>query len=200
MANLTLASLDSVVLSAHHYPMRRAVVVVLSASLLVSAAFAAPAARITPTSVARAKLGLRASAYKRLFGKPIRRDALRYPPKWTRLVFTKRKVAVFFPPTGRAVEVATWNPKDKTARGIGPCSSISQAKGAYGASLKPSKYAKFGNRVYAYTVGKLIFAATGHDPKPGPSKHVTAIALYSGRLSVASYLAQQPENSAIRCP
>jgi hypothetical protein len=180
--------------------MKCACVVVALASLLVTAAFAAPTARITPTSVAGAKLGLRASAYKSLFGKPIRKDALRFPKNWTRLVFTKRKVAVFFPPTGKAVQVATWNPSDKTARGIGPCSSISQLKAAYGTSLKPSKYSKFGNRVYAYTVGKLIFAATGHEPKPGPSKHVTAIALYSGPLNVAAFLAQQPENSAIRCP
>jgi hypothetical protein len=192
--------LDSVVHSAHYCPVRRAGVVVLSASILVSAAFAAPAARITPTSVAGAKLGLRANAYKQLFGKPVRKDALRYPTKWTRLVFTQRKVAVFLPPNGKAVQVATWNPKDKTARGIGPCSSISKLKAAYGTSLKPSKYNKFGNRVYAYTVGKLIFAATGHEPKPGPSKHVTAIALYSGPLNLASFLAQQPENSAIKCP
>jgi hypothetical protein len=114
-------------------------------------------------------------------------------------VFTKKKVAVFFPPNGKAVQVATWNPHDKTARGIGPCSSISQLKAAYGTSLKRSKFSTIGKRVYAYTVGKLIFAAAGHDPKPGPSKHVTAIALYSGPLNVAAFLAQQPENSSIRC-
>jgi hypothetical protein len=180
--------------------MRRACVVVVLASILATAAFAAPAGKITPTSVAGAKVGLRASAYKQLFGKPVRKDALRYPQKWTRLVFTKRKVAVFLPPNGKAVQVATWNPKDKTARGIGPCSSISQLKAAYGTSLKPSKYSKFGNRVYAYTVGKLIFAAEGREPKPGPSKHVTAIALYSGPLALGAFLAQQPENSAVRCP
>jgi hypothetical protein len=179
--------------------MRRAALVVASASILVSAAFAAPAATIKPTSVAGAKLGLRASAYKHLFGKPVRKDALRFPTNWTRLVFTKKKVAVFFPPNGKAVQVATWNPHDKTARGIGPCSSISQLKAAYGTSLKRSKFSTIGKRVYAYTVGKLIFAAAGHDPKPGPSKHVTAIALYSGPLNVAAFLAQQPENSSIRC-
>jgi len=180
--------------------MKRACVVLASASILVGAALAASAATITQTSVAGAKLGLHASAYKQLFGKPVRKDALRFPQNWTRLVFTKRKVAVFLPPTGKAVQVATFNPKDKTARGIGPCSSISQLKAAYGTSLKPSKYSKFGNRVYVYTVGKLLFAAAGREPKPGPSKHVTAIALYSGPLNVAAFLVQQPENSAIRCP
>jgi hypothetical protein len=179
--------------------MRRAGMIVVSAFILVTAALAAPAATVTPTSVAGVKLGLRASAYKRLFGRPVRKDALRFPTKWTRLVFTKRKVAVFFPPNAKAVQVATWNPHDKTARGIGTCSSISQLKAAYGKKLKRSEPSTIGNRVYAYTVGKLIFAAAGHDPKPGPSKHVTAIALYSGPLNVAAFLAQQPENSVIRC-
>jgi hypothetical protein len=179
--------------------MRRAAVVVASASVLVAAAFAAPAATITPTSIAGAKLGLRASAYKRLFGTPVRKDALRFPTNWTRLAFTKRKVAVYFPPNGKAVEVATWNAHDTTARGIGPCSSILRLKAAYGTSLKRSPFSTIHNRVYAYTVGKLIFAAAGHDPKPGPSKHVTAVALYSGPLNVAAFLAQQPETSAVRC-
>jgi hypothetical protein len=179
--------------------MRRAALVVVSASLLVAAAFAAPAATIQPTSIAGAKLGLRASAYKRLFGTPVRKDALRFPTNWTRLVFTKRKVAVFFPPNGKAVEIATWNANDKTARGIGPCSSISRLKAAYGTRLKPSEPNTIGTKVYAYTVGKLIFAATGRHPKPGPSKHVTAIALYSGALNVAGFLATQTETSAIRC-
>ena len=180
--------------------MRRACVVAALASVLAAAALAAPAGKITQTSVAGAKLGLHASAYKSLYGKPVRKDALRYPQHWTRLVFTKRKIAVFLPPNGKAAQVATFNPKDKTARGIGPCSSISQLKAVYGTSLKPSKYSKFGNRVYVYTVGKLIFAAEGREPKPGPSKHVTAIALYSGPLALGAFLAQQPENSAVRCP
>jgi hypothetical protein len=179
--------------------MRRAVLVVVSAFILAAVASSAPAATIQPKSIAGAKLGLRASAYKRLFGTPVRKDALRYPTNWIRLVFTKRKVGVYFPPNGKAVEVATWNANDKTARGIGPCSTISRLKAAYGTSLKRSEPSTIKNRVYAYTVGKLIFAAAGRDPKPGPSKHVTAIALYSGPLNVAAFLAQQPETSAIRC-
>ncbi len=178
--------------------MRRAAVAA-SAFVLVGTAFAAPAATITPTSIARAKLGLRASAYKRLFGTPVRKDALRFPTNWTRLVFTKRKVVVYFPPNGKAVEVATWNANDKTALHIGPCSSIRQLKAAYGSKLKRSEPNTIGTRVYAYTVGKLIFAATGRHPKPGPSKHVTAVALYSGPLNVAGFLALQTETSAVRC-
>jgi hypothetical protein len=179
--------------------MRRAALVVVSASVLVSVAFAAPAATIQPTSIAGAKLGMRANAYKQLFGTPVRKDALRYPTNWTRLVFTKRKVAVYLPPNGKAVEVATWNANDKTARGIGPCSSISRLKTAYGSKLKRSEPNTLGKRVYAYTVGKLIFAATGRDPKPGPSKHVTAVALYSGPLNLAGFFATQFETSAVRC-
>lgn len=175
--------------------MRRAGVVVALAFILVGAAFATPAATIRPTSIAGAKLGLRASAYKQLFGTPVRKDVLRFPSKWARLIFTKKKVAVFFPPNGKAVEVATWNANDKTARRIGTCSSIRQLKTAYGTSLKQSDPNTIGKKVWAYTLGKLIFAAAGRVP----SKHVTAVALYSGHLNVAGFLAMQPENSALRC-
>jgi hypothetical protein len=179
--------------------MRSVAVAVASASVLVAAAFAAPAATITQTSIAGAKLGLHASAYKRLFGTPVRKDVLRFPKNYTRLVFTKRRVAVFFAANGKAVEVTTWNSNDKTGVRIGPCSSVRELKAAYGSRLKQSEPNTLGKRVYAYTVGKLIFGATGRDPKPGPSKHVTAAALYSGPLNIAGFLALQFETSALRC-
>lgn len=179
--------------------MRWAAVVVLSASVLVANAFAAPAATIEPTSIAGAKLGLRADAYKRLFGTPVQKGGPAFPKNYTRLVFTKRKVAVHFDPGGKAVEVSTWSASDKTAAGIGPCSSIHELEAAYGSKLKPSVPNTLGKRVYAYTVGKLLFAATGRDPKPRPSKHVTAVALYSGPLNTAGFLALQTQTSAVRC-
>ena len=155
--------------------------------------------QITQTSVAGARLGLHPSAYTRLFGKPVRKDVLRYPTNYTRLVFTKRKVAVIFPPNGRAIEITTWNKADKTAKRIGPCSTIKQLKAVYGPKLKRSEPNTLNGKVYAYTVGKLIFGAAGRDPKPGPSKHVTGIALHSGPLNVAAFLAGQFETSALRC-
>ena len=44
-----------------------------------------------------------------------------------------------------------------------------------------------------------MFAATGRDPKPGPSDHVTAVAIYSVSPNKANFLAQQVETSAIHC-
>lgn len=179
--------------------MRRCVLSVGLAFVAVSVAFGASAAQVTQTSVAGARLGLPPSAYKRLFGKPVRKDALRYPTNYTRLVFTKRKVAVIFPPNGKAIEITAWNKADKTVKRIGPCSTIKQLKAAYGRKLKRSEPNTVNGKTYAYTVGKLIFGATGRDPKPGPSKHVTAIALRSGPLNVAAFLAQDFETSALRC-
>ena len=179
--------------------MKGVLLAVVLASAAVTAAVAAPAGQISQTSIAGAKLGLHPGAYNRLFGKPVRKDALRYPKNYTRLVFTKRKVAVIFPPSGKAIEITTWNKADKTAKRIGPCSTIKQLKAAYGGKLKRSEPNTVNGKVYAYTVGKLIFAAAGRDPKPGPSKHVTAIALYSGPLNVAGFLASPFETSALRC-
>lgn len=187
--------------------MKRVVLVVILAAAGATAAIAAPAARISQTSIAGAKLGLSASSYKRLFGKPIRSDALRFPSGYKRLVFTKRKIAVILPPNGKASEIITWNNADNTAERIATCSSITQLKHAYGSSLKvPESNAPPG--VYSYTVGKLIFAATGRPPHP--SKHVTAIALYSGAgsawpqgggkpLNIADFLVQDTATSALRC-
>jgi hypothetical protein len=179
--------------------MKRVLLAVALASAGVTAAVAAPAGQISQTSIAGARLGLHQSDYKRLFGTPVRTDALRYPTNYKRLVFTKRKVAVIFPPNGKAIEIMTWNKADKTVKRIGTCSTITQLKAAYGGKLKPSEPNTVNGKVYAYTVGKLIFAATGRHPNPGPSKHVTAIALYSGPLNVAGFLALQFETSALTC-
>jgi hypothetical protein len=185
---------------------KRVVLVVVLASAGVTAAVAAPAARISQTSIAGARLGLHASAYQRLFGKPVRKDALRFPSGYTRLVFTKRKVAVILPPSDKASEIMTWNKADTTAERIGTCSSITGLKKAYGSKLKPSPAATVGGKTYGYLVGPLMFVAAGREP----SKHVTAIALYSDAasawpkasgkpLNFANFLAQQLETSTLRC-
>jgi hypothetical protein len=175
--------------------MKRVVLVIALASVGVTAAAAASAGRISQTSIAGARLGLHANAYKGLFGKPVRMDVLRYPSGYTRLVFTKRKVAVIFPPSRKASEIISWNTLDETAKRIGTCSSITGLKHAYGSELKVVESATPNGKVFAYHVGKLIFAATGRTP----SKHVTSIALYSGAQNIAWFLAGQLETSALHC-
>jgi hypothetical protein len=187
--------------------MRRVVFSTFVVVLVAATASASTAPTIKPTSIAGAKLGLRAKAYKKLFGKPVRRDVLRFPTNWTRLVFTKRKIGVYLNLRGRAVVVTTWSKTDKTAEGIGPCSSIEEAKSTYGSRFQPTDSGTIGDndsdplndRVYTYTVAKLMFAAAGRDPKPGPSDHVTAVGMYTGPQNMANFLVQQPATSALHC-
>ncbi len=178
------------------------------AALGASVASAGTKPSITPSSIAGAKLGLKASAYKKLFGKPVRKDVLRFPTHWTRLVFTKRRIGVYLNPKGRAVVVTTWNRKDKTAEGVGPCSSIDELKTRYGDALHHDQWATFGDNdsdpsndvVYAYTVGKLIFWLQTMHPNGPPNNHVTSVGPYSGHLNgVTSFVAGQPETSVFRC-
>lgn len=158
----------------------------LLAALAAVTVAAAKSPGVTPTSIARAKLGLSASAYKNLLGAPARKVALNAPEGWSELLFAKRHLGVYFKHgSDRGVLVTTWNRGYKTAAGIGPCSTITRLKKTYGNRLKPSKFNSQNGVVYAYTVGKnLIFASNnlttvevvglydGNDPdvnKPGGS-------------------------------
>jgi hypothetical protein len=150
---------------------RRALLtVVLLLAAVVPAVWAATAPSIQPTSIAGAKLGLPAAAYKRLLGTPVRRDVLEN--NYSRLVFTKRKVEVYFKgKVDKAVEITTWNKAYKTAAGIGPCSSVARLKASKIRVFAPS------GKVNAYIVGKVIFASND-------LKHVTAVALGSGQEAI----------------
>jgi hypothetical protein len=184
--------------------MRRFTMLFVVAVLTASAASAGIKPSITPSSIAGAKLDLKASAYKKRFGKPVRKDVLRFPTNWTRLVFTKRRIGVYLNVNGRAVVVTTWNKRDKTAEGIGPCSSIEEAKATYGSKFKPTESGTLNDHdsdptndlTFTYVVGKIMFAATGRDH---PSDHVTAVAFYRGPQNMANFLATQLETSALRC-
>src|SRR5262249_3569033 len=90
---------------------------------------------ITPTSVGGVSVGLTKAAYKRMLGKPYRVDFLEND--YSRLVFTKRKMDVYFHGKMDAgVVVGTWNPRLKTAEAIGPCSTVRSLKAAYGSRLR----------------------------------------------------------------
>ncbi len=133
---------------------------------------------ITQTAIAGAKLGLMADAYKKRFG--TWRQFELTEPGFPAFAFGEHKVAVYFPANAQPAHIiTTWNKDHKTAAGIGPCSTIEEAKAAYGDELKPSSHGTQAGKVYAYTLGKnLIFAASG--PPPNPAKFVTAVALYDG--------------------
>jgi predicted Ser/Thr protein kinase len=139
---------------------------------------------VSQSSIAGARLGLEPSAYRKLFGRP---GHTTYVPDTghTKLTFDKRRLAIYFKGlTDTGVEVTTWNKAYRTAEGIGPCSTIAQAKKVYGRRFKPSKWNTIDGRVYAYTVGRnLIFAAQGVGQ---PSKQVSTVALYYGAAPEAN--------------
>ena len=138
----------------------------LAGVCILGAAGAVATPSITQTAIAGAKLGLPASAYKQLLGPPVttargtHADPI-HPDDYSRLVFHKRKLSVYFVDgEDKGVLITTWNRRYKTAAGIGPCSTIRRAKAVYGKRLKPSKFNSQHGVVYAYTLRKnLIFAS-----------------------------------------
>ena len=170
-----------------------AVVVAIAVPLAVAAT---AASGITPGSIAGARLGLGKAAYKKLLGGPVRYQAaaggdvkdpgFQQPADYTRLVFAKRKMDVYFQSAAdRAVEITTRNKAYRTAEGVGPCSTLAQVKAAYGKRLKRHPGNPPGPAVYSYVVGRsLIFGFWDHPPNMGtPSPTVTAVALYDGSAS-----------------
>ena len=141
---------------------------------------ASVAPEITQSAIAKANLGQTSSAYKHVLGTPVRR--LRgttvdpgSPEDYSRLVFGKRKLSVYFVDgADKGVLVTTWNKAYRTAAGVGPCSTIKRLKAVYGARLKPSKFNTQHGVVYAYTVGRnLVFASDSQTI-------VDAVGLYDG--------------------
>jgi hypothetical protein len=156
---------------------------ILTAAVCASiVAFATTAAAETPgitqESIGGVKLGLSPATYKRLIGEPAFKLPLTHPDKkptgFWRLVFPR--LSVYFQPKrsrGGAV-ITTWDRTYKTALGMGPCSTLTELKLAYGNQLKPSKFNTQHGVVFAYTLGKnLIFASNNR-------RYVEVVGLYNG--------------------
>jgi tRNA A-37 threonylcarbamoyl transferase component Bud32 len=151
------------------------------------------AASITPTSIGGIGLGLQEASYNRTFGTPASIIALKYPSNWAVQPFQTRDVKVYYRAgtahsvesgKARAIEITTWSRTDRTAAGVGPCSTVGQLKGAYGARLKPQAKNTIDGKVYGYTVGKSLFFAVYGPPHP---RFVQSVALYAGELPESSF-------------
>jgi hypothetical protein len=119
----------------------------------VPVALAGGKAAITPKSIAGARTGLTHSAYKRILGKPVLVESLEN--NYSRLVFTRRKVEVYFHArVDTGVVVGTWNRRYRTANAIGPCSTVAALKSAYGRRLTR---VVVGGSLAGYRLGKLVF-------------------------------------------
>src|SRR4029077_1731475 len=96
--------------------------------------------------------------------------------------------AYFIGTSDRAVEINTWNKADRTAEGVGPCSTFTDLRRAYGKRLKanPHNVDPRTGAVFGWTVGKHLFFAMG--PFPNPVR-VNTVAVYSNDLASVGYIA-----------
>src|SRR3954467_10122936 len=157
----------------------RVVAVVALCFAVVATGSGASPATITQHSIGGARLGLTAAQYQQLFGANGVKMPLDYPngerTGWTQLVFLHPGIAVYFRPHhARAAIITTWNPRYKTAEGIGPCSLLADAKLTYGKRLKPSRWNTQKGQVYAYVLRKnLMFT-------PMVFPYIRVVGIYDG--------------------
>ena len=120
---------------------------------IATASASAPGGRITQTAIGKAKLGLTQKQYTRLFGRPL--FTTRYSHGLVRLVFANKELAVYLSRAGRGIAVLTSAEEYRTARHVGPCSTVSALKRAYKGRLVKTRRA---GHAVAYRVNHLVFA------------------------------------------
>lgn len=131
---------------------------------------------ITPRSIAGLGLGTTHAKARSLLGKYVRTDRLE--AGYDRLVSGTQKVEVYFRRgASGAVVVTTWNRKLKTDAHVGPCSSVTALRRAYGKQLVPVRRKR---TIVAYRLGDLVFTTEGR-------KRIGVVAL--GRGTAAVYVA-----------
>jgi hypothetical protein len=137
--------------------MGRIGVAFLLALLGVPFASAQKAIDITPDYIVGIELGMPKAKASALLTKPVRFDRLE--GDYQRLVSGAQKVEVYFR-TGEkgVVFVTTWNRALRTDEQIGPCSSVTALKRAYGNRLRPFRER---GKVIAYRLGNLVFTTEG---------------------------------------
>ena len=153
--------------------------------LLTQASSSKLPATISASGLAGAHLGENAVGLEHLWGFG-RKLSMQTPPNYSLLTDPRRHVSAYFVgSTDKAVELTTWNSNDRTAEGIGPCSSITDLKRAYGKRLRASPNATHNGVVSAWLLGKHMIFATVPD-----ANQVLAVGLYSDSVQAASFNVQ----------
>ena len=132
---------------------------------------------ITQTSIAGVGLGELKEFYGNHFGAYKQLTLTEMEPWIPGRSFGQPEVAVYFRANpDRADIITTWNRRNRTAAGIGPCSTLAAMKKAYGKNVHPTPHHPEGEPVPAYVVGpNLIFETQDQ-------RTISAVGLYRGSL------------------
>jgi tRNA A-37 threonylcarbamoyl transferase component Bud32 len=129
---------------------------------------------ITQASMAGASLSHMPDYYKNLLGGW--RASVLADSGLPSLAFQQLQMAVYFPAEEEPAHIiTTWNKDNKTAEGIGPCSTLDEMHAAYGDRVQPSWSGTLPNgEVWQWVVGNnLVFATQDR-------RTISAVALYKG--------------------
>jgi tRNA A-37 threonylcarbamoyl transferase component Bud32 len=168
---------------------------------------------ITPTSIGGVSIGLHPAAYTRTFGTPSSPTDMQYPPSWVMQPYLTRDVNVYYVfknsdpvhrlgPTSHAIEINTWNRADRTAGGVGPCSTLAQLRAAYGSRLIPQSGSNVAGGYAAYLVGKTLLFSMGakSGKSSSPPNFVRVVAVYKGQQHWVGFNAINDGGNGGPCP
>ena len=142
---------------------------------------------ITPTSIEGAHLGDSSLLLSQMWGGG-QKFAMTAPSDYSLLSQHSRNLAAYFVGTDdKAVEIDTWNSRDRTAEGIGPCSTLAALKKAYGKRLKPNPHSMNPNdpksKVGSWVLGKHLLFSMSFPT----ADRVNVVALFSNGLSASNF-------------
>ena len=194
---------------------RRRLLLGLAAAAVVVAAIAVPLAillpshsakalpvTVTPSNIRGVKLGDSNALVSQTWGGG-QKFTTDTPANYTVLQDGNRRLGAYFlGATDRTVELTTSNSHDRTADGVGPCSTLSDLKRVYGPRLKANPHMSHGKDVFGWLVGKHLMFTMGQDQRT-----VTTVAIYSNDTASAGFIASNDgpcqaavDNSAVHRP